>query len=66
VRGLTDAEIDALHTALVKLARPAFDEYVMKTVLDESEEKHWAVDAMAQAKANAQNSAKVLQENLFT
>jgi len=39
VRGLTDAEIDALHTALVKLARPAFDEYVMKEVLVASEER---------------------------
>jgi hypothetical protein len=38
VRGLTDAEIDALHTALVKLARPAFDEYVMKEILAEPEE----------------------------
>jgi len=38
VLGLTDAEIDALHAGFVKLARPAFDEYVMKTVLNESEE----------------------------
>ena len=38
VRGLTDAEIDALYEGFVKLARPAFDEYVMKNVLDESEE----------------------------
>ena len=38
VRGLTDAEIDALYEGFVKLARPAFDEYVMKNVLDEPEE----------------------------
>jgi hypothetical protein len=37
VRGLTDAEIDALHSALVKLARPAFDEYVMKEILEPEE-----------------------------
>ena len=38
VRGLTDAEIDALYEGFVKLARPAFDEYVMKNVLDDKEE----------------------------
>jgi hypothetical protein len=38
VRGLTDAEIDALYEGFVKLARPAFDEYVMKNVLDDTEE----------------------------
>lgn len=37
VRGLTDAEIDALYEGFIKLARPAFDEYVMKEVLAESE-----------------------------
>jgi hypothetical protein len=39
VRGLTDAEIDALYEGFVKLARPAFDEYVMKNVFDDSEER---------------------------
>lgn len=39
VRGLTDAEIDALHAGFTKLARPAFDEYVMKNIFDESEER---------------------------
>jgi hypothetical protein len=38
VRGLTDAEINALYEGFVKLARPAFDEYVMKNVLDDKEE----------------------------
>ena len=38
VRGLTDAEIDALYEGFVKLARPAFDEYVMKNVLDTEKE----------------------------
>jgi len=38
VRSLTHAEIDALHAGCVKIYRPAFDEYVMKNVLDESEE----------------------------
>lgn len=37
VRGLTDAEINALHAGIVKISRPAFDEYVMREVLDESE-----------------------------
>jgi hypothetical protein len=37
VRGLTDAEIDALHAGFTKLARPAFDEYVMKNIFDDSE-----------------------------
>ena len=39
VRGLTDAEVDALHAGFTKLARPAFDEYVMKNIFDESEER---------------------------
>lgn len=39
VRGLTDAEIDALYEGFVKLARPAFDEYVMKEVLDTESER---------------------------
>jgi len=38
VRGLTDAEIDALYVGFTKLARPAFDEYVMKNMLDDTEE----------------------------
>jgi hypothetical protein len=38
VRGLTDAEIDALHAGFTKLARPAFDEYVMKNIFDDAEE----------------------------
>jgi len=38
VRSLTHAEIDALHAGCVKIYRPAFDEYVMKNVLNESEE----------------------------
>jgi len=50
VRSLTHAEIDALYEGFVKLDRPAFDEWVMKEVLAEPEEKHWAVDAMAQAR----------------
>ena len=67
LRALTQAEITALHKALLPLARQEFDSWVMKQVLAEpEEEKHWAVGAMAQAKANAQNSAKMLQENLFT
>ena len=37
VRGLTDAEVDALHAGFTKLARPAFDEYVMKAIFDDSE-----------------------------
>jgi hypothetical protein len=37
VRSLTHAEIDALHAGCVKIYRPAFDEYVMKNVLNESE-----------------------------
>jgi hypothetical protein len=40
VRSLTHAEIDALHAGCVKIYRPAFDEYVMKEVLDtESNER---------------------------
>ena len=39
VRSLTHAEIDALHAGCVKIYRPAFDEYVMKNVLNESEER---------------------------
>ena len=38
VRGLTDAEINALYEGFTKLARPAFDEYVMKEVLDTESE----------------------------
>lgn len=38
VRGLTDAEIDALYAGFTKLARPAFDEYVMKNIFDEPNE----------------------------
>ena len=51
VRGLTDAEVDALHAGFVKLSRPAFDEYVMKTVLNESEEtlKYKATERYAQS-----------------
>jgi hypothetical protein len=49
VRGLTDAEIDALHAGFTKLARPAFDEYVMKNVFDESEER--ASDTISGAQA---------------
>jgi hypothetical protein len=49
VRSLTHAEIDALYEGFVKLDRPAFDEWVMKEVLAEPEEKHWAAQQMAQA-----------------
>ena len=38
VRGLTDAEVDALHAGFTKLAQPAFDEYVMKNIFDDAEE----------------------------
>jgi hypothetical protein len=51
IRGLTDAEVDALHAGIIKLSRSEFDEWVMKEVLVEAEEKkHWAVGAMAQIK----------------
>ena len=50
VRGLTDAEIDALYEGFVKLARPAFDEYVMKNVLAESNENETLPYQMAQGK----------------
>jgi hypothetical protein len=68
LKALTDQEIDTLHKAFLPVVRQEFDTWVMKQVLAEprEEEKHWAVGAMAQAKANAQNSAKILQENLFT
>jgi hypothetical protein len=49
VRGLTDAEVDALHAGFVKLSRPAFDEYVMKTVLNESETERQDTINAAQA-----------------
>ena len=50
VRGLTDAEIDALYVGFTKLARPAFDEYVMKNMLDtESETERQDTISAAQA-----------------
>jgi hypothetical protein len=45
VRGLTDAEIDALHAGFTKLARPAFDEYVMKNIFDDAEESKQDITA---------------------
>ena len=39
VRSLTHAEIDALHAGCVKIYRLAFDEYVMKEILAEPEER---------------------------
>jgi hypothetical protein len=39
LRGLTKAEIDALHEKLSTLYRPVLDEWVMKNVLDEPEEE---------------------------
>ena len=38
VRALNDAEVDALYAGAVRIYRPEFDSYVMKNVLDESEE----------------------------
>ena len=53
VRGLTDAEIDALYEGFVKLARPAFDEYVMKNMLDETKElKYQAKERFVQGWAD--------------
>ena len=49
VRSLTHAEIDALHAGCVKIYRPAFDEYVMKNVLDESETEMQDTISAAQA-----------------
>jgi len=71
VRGLTDAEIDALHTALVKLARPAFDEYVMKEVLVASEERDtisaeqaWQMSRGKQIIGSSWNDPNVLRNSL--
>jgi hypothetical protein len=50
VRGLTDAEVDALHAGFTKLARPAFDEYVMKNIFDEPNENETISYQMAQGK----------------
>jgi hypothetical protein len=67
LRALTQEEITALHKAFLPIARQEFDAWVMNEILAEpAEEKHWAVGAMEQAKTNAQNSAKMIQENLFT
>ena len=63
VRALTDAEIDALHTGFVKLARPAFDEYVMKNVLDDKEElKYKATERYA----HSWNDPRMLAQSSVT
>ena len=38
VRALNDAEVDALYAGAIRIYRPEFDSYVMKNVLDESNE----------------------------
>jgi len=45
IRGLTDAEVDALHAGIIKLSRSEFDEWVMKEVLVEAEEKKQDITA---------------------
>ena len=50
LRALTQAEITALHKALLPLARQEFDSWVMKHVLAEpTEEKHWGEQLIAQS-----------------
>lgn len=39
IRGLTNAEIDAMYEKLSAIHRAVLDEYVMKNVLNESEER---------------------------
>jgi hypothetical protein len=38
IRSLTNAEAEALYEGLIKVYRPEFDEYVMKNMLDDTEE----------------------------
>jgi hypothetical protein len=68
VRGLTDAEIDALYEGFVKLARPAFDEYVMKNVLNESEEtlKYKATERYAQSWTDPRMNVNVPPGTMIT
>ena len=64
VRSLTHAEIDALHAGCVKIYRPAFDEYVMKNVLDESEElKYTATERYV---AGFNDPRMLAQSSVFT
>ena len=54
LRALTQAEITALHKALLPLARQEFDSWVMSEVLAEpEEEKHWAAKQMSQGRQKA-------------
>jgi hypothetical protein len=68
VRGLTDAEIDALHAGFIKLARPAFDEWVMKNVFDESEEtlKYKATERYAQSWTDPRMNVNVPPGTMIT
>lgn len=53
VRGLTNAEIDAMYEKLSAIHRVAMDEWVMKEVLREPEEEH----RLAQAYQRAQGKS---------
>jgi hypothetical protein len=67
VRGLTDAEIDALYEGFVKLARPAFDEYVMKNVLDETKElKYQAKERFVQGWTDPRMAVNVPPGTMLT
>ena len=67
VRGLTDAEIDALYEGFVKLARPAFDEYVMKNMLDETKElKYQAKERFVQGWTDPRMNVNVPPGTMLT
>jgi hypothetical protein len=50
IRGLTNAEIDAMYEKLSAIHRVVLDEYVMKNVLDEPNENETLPYQMAQGK----------------
>ena len=53
IRSLTNAEAEALYEGLIKVYRPEFDEYVMKNMLDETNENESIPYQMAQGRQKA-------------